>query len=195
MMRGHWEYEPIRDIIEKPSFEKRKCKKHLVRGRRSLNVSWRISASHRNSCSHDITGLKKPDSLRKRNWCKKSPTSFQEDQFARPLLKHHWKRFPDTPLLKNLSDFKLARWQVKVTVNKSGQDFQNFVFPLFSEKKQLSLICRKKCNIQKKHERRRWKKVLANLYWGADGVIIGKASEISWFAYFVFLHCTTKGNC
>ena len=76
MMRGHCEYEPIRDIIEKPSFEKRKCKKHLVR-------------------------------------------------------------------------------QVKVTVNKSGQDFQNFVFPLFSEKKQLSLICRKKCNIQKKHEERR----------------------------------------
>ena len=58
MMRGHCEYEPIRDIIEKPSFEKGKCKKHLVR-------------------------------------------------------------------------------QVKVTVNKSGQDFQNFVFPLFSEKKQL----------------------------------------------------------
>ena len=56
MMRGHCEYEPIRDIIEKPSFEKRKCKKHLVR-------------------------------------------------------------------------------QVKVTVNKSGQDF---VFPLFSEKQQLS---------------------------------------------------------
>ena len=89
MTRGHWEYEPIRDIIEKPSFEKRKCKKHLVRGRRSLNVSWRISASHRNSCSHDITGLKKPDSLRKRNLCKKGPPSFQEDQFARPLLKHH----------------------------------------------------------------------------------------------------------
>ena len=59
MMRGHCEYEPIRDILEKPSFEKRKCKKHFVR-------------------------------------------------------------------------------QVKVTVNKSGQDFQNFVFPLFSEKKQLS---------------------------------------------------------
>ena len=46
MMRGHCEYEPIRDIIEKPSFEKIKCKKHLVRGRRSLNVSDEELAPH-----------------------------------------------------------------------------------------------------------------------------------------------------
>ena len=46
MMRGHYEYEPIRDILEKPSFEKRKCKKHLVRGRRSLNVSDEELAPH-----------------------------------------------------------------------------------------------------------------------------------------------------
>lgn len=61
MMREHWEYEPIRDIIEKPSFEKRKCKKHLVRGRRSLNVPWRISASETETAAVTILlGWKNP---------------------------------------------------------------------------------------------------------------------------------------
>ena len=53
------------DIHRKHSFEERNCIKHLVRGRRSLNLS--EEESHRNSCSQDIAGLKKPDSLRKRN--------------------------------------------------------------------------------------------------------------------------------
>ena len=51
--------------IEKHSFEERNCIKHLVRGKRSLNLS--EEESHRDSCSQDIAGLKKLDSLRKRN--------------------------------------------------------------------------------------------------------------------------------
>ena len=42
--------------IEKHSFEERNCIKHLVRGRRSLNLS--EEESHRDSCSQDIAGLK-----------------------------------------------------------------------------------------------------------------------------------------